>query len=146
MTDAANDTTYDVIVLGAGPAGENVADRVVQGGLSVAIVEAELVGGECSYWACMPTKALLGVQRLGAARRRLYRHTRMVVDEDRQVIIDVTFVEPDVAELLHSATIAITGEVPLKRLWHAVPAFPTISEVWLRLLEGYGRTDATTTS
>jgi dihydrolipoamide dehydrogenase len=51
--------TFDVVVIGAGPVGENVADRVVQGGLSVAIIESELVGGECSYWACMPTKALL---------------------------------------------------------------------------------------
>ncbi|QGG40602.1 dihydrolipoyl dehydrogenase family protein [Aeromicrobium yanjiei] len=51
--------TYDVIVIGAGPVGENVADRIVQGGLTAAIVERELVGGECSYWACMPTKALL---------------------------------------------------------------------------------------
>ncbi|AWB93115.1 dihydrolipoyl dehydrogenase family protein [Aeromicrobium chenweiae] len=53
------DTTFDVIVIGAGPVGENVADRVVQGGLTAAVVERELVGGECSYWACMPTKALL---------------------------------------------------------------------------------------
>src|SRR4051794_20819434 len=53
------DTEYDVIVLGAGPAGENVADRVVKGGLTAAIVEADLVGGECSFWACMPSKALL---------------------------------------------------------------------------------------
>ena len=51
--------TYDVIVLGAGPTGENVADRAVRGGLSAVIVESELVGGECSYWACMPSKALL---------------------------------------------------------------------------------------
>jgi pyruvate/2-oxoglutarate dehydrogenase complex dihydrolipoamide dehydrogenase (E3) component len=51
--------TYDVIVLGAGPTGENVADRAVKGGMSAAIVESELVGGECSYWACMPSKALL---------------------------------------------------------------------------------------
>jgi len=50
---------YDVVVVGAGPVGENVADRVVQGGLTAAVVERELVGGECSYWACMPTKALL---------------------------------------------------------------------------------------
>jgi pyruvate/2-oxoglutarate dehydrogenase complex dihydrolipoamide dehydrogenase (E3) component len=50
---------YDVIVLGAGPTGENVAQRAVRGGLSAAIVESELVGGECSYWACMPSKALL---------------------------------------------------------------------------------------
>src|SRR6058998_1216703 len=52
-------TSYDVIVIGAGPTGENVAGRAVKGGLSAAIVEAELVGGECSYWACMPSKALL---------------------------------------------------------------------------------------
>ena len=51
--------TFDVIIIGAGPVGENVADRVVQGGLTAAIVERELIGGECSYWACMPTKALL---------------------------------------------------------------------------------------
>jgi len=52
-------TEYDVVIIGAGPVGENVADRIVQGGLTAAIVESELVGGECSYWACMPTKALL---------------------------------------------------------------------------------------
>jgi len=51
--------SYDVIVIGAGPTGENVADRAVRGGLTAAIVESELVGGECSYWACMPSKALL---------------------------------------------------------------------------------------
>ena len=67
---------------------------------------------------------------------------RMVVDEDRGVIVGVTFVGQDVAELLHSATIAVVGEVPLTRLWHAVPSYPTISEVWLRLLETYGRPTA----
>ncbi|WP_435132513.1 dihydrolipoyl dehydrogenase family protein [Actinacidiphila sp. bgisy144] len=64
---------------------------------------------------------------------------RMVVDEDRKVIVGFTLVGPDVAELLHAATVAVAGEVPLDRLWHAVPAFPTVSEVWLRLLEAYGR-------
>ncbi|RFA13944.1 pyridine nucleotide-disulfide oxidoreductase [Subtercola boreus] len=64
---------------------------------------------------------------------------KMVVDEKRQVVLGVTFVGQDVAELLHSATIAVVGEVPLNRLWHAVPSYPTISEVWLRLLETYGR-------
>ncbi|MEX1043267.1 MAG: pyridine nucleotide-disulfide oxidoreductase, partial [Acidimicrobiia bacterium] len=48
-----------------------------------------------------------------------------------------TFVGPQVGEILHSATIAIVGEVPLDTLWHAVPSFPTLSEVWLRLLEAY---------
>ncbi|GAA5115159.1 dihydrolipoyl dehydrogenase family protein [Pseudonocardia adelaidensis] len=64
---------------------------------------------------------------------------RMVVDEDREVIVGFTLVGPDVAELLHAATIAVAAEVPIDRLWHAVPAFPTLSEVWLRLLETYGR-------
>jgi dihydrolipoamide dehydrogenase len=64
---------------------------------------------------------------------------RMVVDEDRKVIVGFTLVGPDVAELLHAATIAVVGEIPLDRLWHAVPAYPTVSEVWLRLLEAYGR-------
>ncbi|KJK55964.1 dihydrolipoyl dehydrogenase family protein [Saccharothrix sp. ST-888] len=60
---------------------------------------------------------------------------RLVLDLDRQVIVGATFVGPAVAELLHSATVAVVGEVPIDRLWHAVPAFPTISEIWLRLLE-----------
>jgi len=64
---------------------------------------------------------------------------RLVIDRERQVIIGATFVGQDVAELLHSATIAIVGEVPIARLWHAVPSYPTISEVWLRLLESIGR-------
>ena len=63
---------------------------------------------------------------------------QMLVDESRQVVVGVTFVGPDVAELLHSATVAVVGEVPLHRLWHAVPSYPTTSEVWLRLLETYG--------
>ncbi|KUN18395.1 pyridine nucleotide-disulfide oxidoreductase [Streptomyces antibioticus] len=60
---------------------------------------------------------------------------RILVDRERQVVVGATFVGPGVDELLYSATVAITGEVPVERLWHAVPAFPTISEVWLRLLE-----------
>jgi dihydrolipoamide dehydrogenase len=64
--------------------------------------------------------------------------SKLVVDEERRVIIGATFTGPGVQELLHSATIAIAGQVPLERLWHAVPSFPTVSEVWLRLLEEYG--------
>jgi dihydrolipoamide dehydrogenase len=63
---------------------------------------------------------------------------RMVVDEDRHVIVGATFVGPEAGELVHAATVAIVGEVPLERLWHAVPSYPTISEIWLRLLEAYG--------
>jgi dihydrolipoamide dehydrogenase len=60
---------------------------------------------------------------------------RMLVDLDRGTVAGVTFAGPGVGELVHSATIAVTGEVPIDRLWHAVPAFPTIGEIWLRLLE-----------
>lgn len=67
---------------------------------------------------------------------------RLVVDDDRGVVVGATFVGQDTAELVHAATIAIVGEVPVERLWHAVPAFPTLSEVWLRLLEDLGRPEA----
>jgi pyruvate/2-oxoglutarate dehydrogenase complex dihydrolipoamide dehydrogenase (E3) component len=64
--------------------------------------------------------------------------TRMVVDEARRVIVGATFVGPETADFLHAASIAVAGEVPLERLWHAVPAFPTRSEIWLKLMEKYG--------
>ncbi|MGI5380042.1 dihydrolipoyl dehydrogenase family protein [Streptomyces sp. CA-251387] len=62
---------------------------------------------------------------------------RMVVDLEREILLGVTFVGPGVGELIHSATVAVAGQVPISRLWHAVPSYPTISEVWLRLLESY---------
>jgi dihydrolipoamide dehydrogenase len=107
-----------------------------------------------------PEVAMVGLTEAQAAERGL--HTRMVgydlghvsgaalqadgytgraamlVDTDREVLVGVTFVGQDVAELLHAATIAVVGEVPISRLWHAVPSFPTMSEIWLRLLEEYG--------
>jgi dihydrolipoamide dehydrogenase len=62
-------------------------------------------------------------------------HARLVVDRGTDTLVGATFVGYDVAELLHSATTAIVGKVPLDTLWHVVPSYPTISEVWLRLLE-----------
>ncbi len=59
----------------------------------------------------------------------------LVIDRARNVIVGCTFVGSDVGELLHAATIAITAEVPLQRLLHAVPCFPTVSEIWLKLIE-----------
>jgi dihydrolipoamide dehydrogenase len=65
-------------------------------------------------------------------------HAQMVVDDNSKKLVGMTLAGPAVGEIIHAATIAIAGEVPLDRLWHAVPSYPTISEVWLRLLEAYG--------
>jgi pyruvate/2-oxoglutarate dehydrogenase complex dihydrolipoamide dehydrogenase (E3) component len=63
---------------------------------------------------------------------------RIVVDEERRVVVGATFTGAEIAEALHAATIAVIGEVSLDDLWHAVPCFPTRSELWLKLLEEYG--------
>jgi pyruvate/2-oxoglutarate dehydrogenase complex dihydrolipoamide dehydrogenase (E3) component len=63
---------------------------------------------------------------------------RLVVDDDRRVVVGATFSGPEVAEFLQAATTAVVGEVTIDRLFHAVPAFPTRSEVWLYLLEKLG--------
>ncbi|MET0751568.1 MAG: NAD(P)/FAD-dependent oxidoreductase [Solirubrobacterales bacterium] len=63
---------------------------------------------------------------------------RIVVDTAREVIVGATLVGPEIAESLHAATIAVTAEVPISSLVHAVPSFPTRSELWLKLLEAYG--------
>ena len=64
--------------------------------------------------------------------------SQLVIDDDRRVVTGATFTGPGLQELLHSATVAICGGVTVDRLWHAVPSFPTISEVWLHLLAAYG--------
>jgi dihydrolipoamide dehydrogenase len=64
--------------------------------------------------------------------------TRLVVDQERDIIVGATFTGPEIAEFLQAATIAVVAEVPLDKLFHAVPAFPTRSEVWLYLLEALG--------
>jgi pyruvate/2-oxoglutarate dehydrogenase complex dihydrolipoamide dehydrogenase (E3) component len=64
--------------------------------------------------------------------------SKLVIDSDARVLVGATFTGPGVQELLHSATVAIVGRVTLDDLWHAVPSYPTVSEVWLRLLEAYG--------
>jgi pyruvate/2-oxoglutarate dehydrogenase complex dihydrolipoamide dehydrogenase (E3) component len=64
--------------------------------------------------------------------------TRLVIDAQRDVLVGVTITGSGVQELLHAATIAVAARVPLDELWHAVPAFPTVSEVWLHALEAAG--------
>ncbi|GAA0993271.1 NAD(P)/FAD-dependent oxidoreductase [Acrocarpospora macrocephala] len=97
-------------------------ERARREGFNVRSVEYDLGAVEGAY--------LLGDGYKGRAKA--------VVDEDRRVLLGVTFVGPGAAELLHAATIAVTAEVTLDDLWHAVPTFPTVSEIWLRLLEEYG--------
>ena len=78
---------------------------------------------------CDPEAAAVG---LSAGRAERAGHRVRAVDVD---LSQVDGALPGVAELLHSATVAVTGQAPVDRLWHAVPCFPSISEVWLRLLE-----------
>lgn len=107
--------------------------EVASVGLTAAAAEAE-------GYATRVVDHDLGAVAGAALHADGYRgRARMVVDTDREVVLGVTLVGPDVGELIHAATIAVTAEVPIERLWHAVPAYPTVSELWLRLLEAYGR-------
>jgi pyruvate/2-oxoglutarate dehydrogenase complex dihydrolipoamide dehydrogenase (E3) component len=86
--------------------------------------------------ADVPTQSAAGASFYGRDDAR--GTTRFVIDEDRRVIVGATFTGPEVAEFLQAATVAVIGEVTLERLFHAIPAFPTRSEVWLYLLEELG--------
>jgi pyruvate/2-oxoglutarate dehydrogenase complex dihydrolipoamide dehydrogenase (E3) component len=69
------------------------------------------------------------------AREGYTGRAKLVVDTGSQTLLGATFAGPEVADLVHAATVALVGRVPMETLWHAVPSFPTVSEVWLRLLE-----------
>ena len=97
-------------------------DAAQEAGLDVRTVEVETSGNAGG--------SFVGRNATGTAR--------LVVDEERRVVVGATITGAEVAEALHAATIAVIGEVPLDDLWHAVPSFPTRSELWLRLLEAYG--------
>src|SRR5262249_15007081 len=87
---------------------------------------------------CYATGGVAGASVLGEP---FVGSSQLVIDHARQVVVGATFVGPGTQELLPSATVAIAGAVPLERLWHAAPAFPTVSEVWLRLQETYRRSN-----
>src|SRR3954468_11001990 len=112
--------TYDVIVLGAGPAGENAAARVAGHGLSVAIVEPELVGGECSYWGCTPSKTLLRPGDVIAAARRVPGAAAAVTGE-----IDVAA--------------ALAQRDYMTSSWDDSGQVPWLEEKRLQLVRGHGR-------
>ena len=99
--------------------------KLVSYGLNISQVEQQLSNNNSNAGG-----SFVGHNAPGSAR--------LVLDEDRQVLVGATFTGVDVAEFLHAATIAVVGEVPVDRLRHAVPSFPTRSEVWLDLLQALG--------
>lgn len=115
-----------------------LAPRVVFTDPQVAAVghtlESAIAAGVPAIAVDHPTSAIAGASFYG---RNAPGTARLVVDAERDVVVGATFTGPEVAELLHAATVAVVGEVPIERLSHAVPAFPTRSELWLRLLEKY---------
>jgi len=111
---------FDVIVLGAGPAGENVAGRCADGGLSAAIVEARLVGGECSYWGCIPSKTLLRPGDVLAAARRVPGAAQAVTGT---VDVEAAFEQRDV----------MTSD------WDDTGAIPWLDQHGVTLVRGHGR-------
>ena len=102
---------------------------------AVGLTEAEARAAGLEVTAVTtPTGQVPGAYTLGDG---VAGTSQLVVDDRRRVVVGATFTGPGLQELLHSATVAIAGQVPVDRLWHAVPSFPTVSEVWLHLLEGY---------
>jgi len=96
--------------------------------------EAQEAGGDVRVVTC-PLGNVAGAYTMG---ERVTGTAQLVIDEQRHLVVGATFTGPGTQELLHAATVAIVGEVPVEKLSHAVPSFPTLSEVWLHLLEAYG--------
>ncbi|MFG2116103.1 dihydrolipoyl dehydrogenase family protein [Streptomyces sp. NPDC048718] len=103
------------------------------GAVGLSLAEAESAGHQVRA-VDLDLSAVAGAGLYGQDYRG---HARMVVDVDNETVLGVTFVGPGTGELVHAATIAVVGQVPIARLWHAVPSYPTLSEIWLRLLEAY---------
>ncbi|MGV9249849.1 dihydrolipoyl dehydrogenase family protein [Streptomyces sp. NPDC003697] len=103
------------------------------GSVGLSLAEAEQAG----YRVRAVDVDLSSVAGAGLYAEGYRGRARMVVDLDEGFLRGVTFAGPNVGELVHSASVAVAGRVPVDRLWHAVPSYPTISEVWLRLLEAY---------
>ena len=113
---------FDVIVVGAGPAGEVIAGRCADGGLRVALVERELVGGECSYWGCVPSKTLIRPGDVIAAARRAPGASEAVTG---QIDVDAALAQRDY----------MTND------WHDDGALPWLEEHKITLVRGSGRLD-----
>lgn len=100
---------------------------------SVGLTEAEArEAGHAVVVSRVPTSAASGT---GLLRDHVAGHSQLVVDAQSRLLLGATFVGPEVAELVHAATVAIVGDVPVHVLRHAVASYPTASELWLRMLE-----------
>lgn len=133
---------YQARCIGDSLAGREVAARSDHGAVpqvvftdpeiaAVGVLESEAEDDDGLRSVAVDIGSVAGAMVTGQTRGR----ATLVIDEARDVVVGAAFVGPNVGEVLHSATVAIVGEIPIDVLWHAVPAFPTVSEVWLRLLE-----------
>lgn len=112
--------------------------RVVFTSPEVAAVGLTEAGAEEAGIAVRTVEYQIGDVAGASTLGRGHRGTcKLVIDEDKEVVVGATFVGPRTGEMIHAATVAIAAEVPLETLWHVIPSFPTLSEVWLRLLEQY---------
>lgn len=107
--------------------------QVAAVGLTLAAALEEGIAAEA---VDLPTSGTAGASFYG---RNAPGTTRFVVDVEHDVLVGATFVGPEVADFLQAATIAVVGEVPIATLLHAVPPFPTRSELWLKFTEAYER-------
>lgn len=85
----------------------------------------------------MVTQPITAAAGIGLLRDDATGTAQLVINDDDRTLIGATFVGPEAGELIHAATIAIVGKLTVDDLWHAVPSYPTGSEIWLRLLEKY---------
>ena len=117
---ATEQIDVDVVVIGAGPAGETAAGRIGDGGLAVALVERELVGGECSYWGCIPSKVLIRPGDVLASARSVPGAAEAITGP-----LDV------------AAALAKRDEATSS--WHDDGQLPWLDEHHVRLVRGVGR-------
>lgn len=117
---------------------EKAMPRVVFTSPEVAAVGLTEAQAEESGIEVRTVEYQIGNVAAAATLGRGHRGTcKLVIDSERELVVGATFVGPRAGEMIHAATVAIAAEVPLETLWHVVPSFPTLSEVWLRLLEQY---------